>query len=1112
MQVPTRAALLEELDSRGYRARFERVATIGREARGLQSLSALMDELVAGEAYEATLALVMARAARNEAVLLRGLTHPSRAVRGRAAAFAGQGIRDDTALERILPELSALSRRRVLKGVALARRKRLAARLLPVVRANHGDGEAALLLPALDTEDMRRFLPELAHAVRAWRTLVHRHPDAVLAFLQARFSEASASAREELFHTWQVPLGELLGLRTEAVLALVREYLSTSVPEFVVRGLPRLVREYPEQVLQLLGRPSLQKSLNERILSPGMLREVAKCFSSEQRLGLARLLADRQGLLTRLLQRVPPSERTALFTHAFDGVPPPQLETHLICALPTATRDAEAARQLERPELREDRHQRLRLLTFRAIEHSREPLQEAAFASDPHDRAMALSMLVASTALSGRGVTETLTYLSRLKNEQDPVRREVLRALEIMAPLYTSEHIALLETLVTDALEARDTSEATLTALRSLILELIRAHLMEHRGDLFQFALRTLERLVGLDDSIEIIRLKGLARGAEHHLVAALLPRIRAVGQHERPKLVFALCETLGRRAWNVDMLQALLEPITESEIDWHAHRAIQYWLEPPRTRDQRVRKLLARDASAITFPQVLEHLHRHRPEALEPYLDGRPLEGRFAVDGRGWIPILREGFQRWLPRHQERYRELLLRIANDEVRCDWERTDVLHTLARLPVVTEKHLQPFLEWHDVPTVEAALGALAKLDRPEFALPLLLEHLDGDRARVAMYALPEILKQLPPARRTGTLAVLLSRGKMKVTVHKELVRQLATARDASSLALLRQQWNEPHVHRDVCIAMSHAARRLLETEESAWEMLATLVRNPDPYVARSVLEQSPEALPDRLRPRYAELLFQLADHPEYEVRQRTFHALFDWSSGIEERVARLAAARIVDLSSGEEWNGATVLLTLVTRDGRAFEQVVDCAAALVSASMKEEQDAGPRGDLPAYNRLKLLVEGLLVKPRPVLLGLRQRLNEVARVLDRDACLWPLSARLRVHALVWKEAGPVADALLGLAAEIRDEPLFAQALETMVASVMKFAREECSQEVLLDVAARVRAEAPLVSLALVREVGNRQDWRGDEARRLLRELRQHPRPAVRAAARAVTVTTG
>ena len=73
-------------------------------------------------------------------------------------------------------------------------------------------------------------------------------------------------------------------------------------------------------------------------------------------------------------------------------------------------------------EVQEDTDRQLALQALRTIEHAREPLQKAAFASKAEDRARALSLLVSSTGLSRRGMTETLTHLSRLKNEQDPVR------------------------------------------------------------------------------------------------------------------------------------------------------------------------------------------------------------------------------------------------------------------------------------------------------------------------------------------------------------------------------------------------------------------------------------------------------------------------------------------------------------------------------------------------------------------------------------------------------------------------------------------------------------------------------------------------------------------
>ncbi len=114
-------------------------------------------------------------------------------------------------------------------------------------------------------------------------------------------------------------------------------------------------------------------------------------------------------------------------------------------------------------------------------------------------------------------------------------------------------------------------------------------------------------------------------------------------------------------------------------------------------------------------------------------------------------------GFERWLPRQQRQLAALLVRIAEDGQRSAWERVTVLHTLARIPVVTVDTLSPFLSGKDVPTVEAALGALAWIDRPETALPHLLENLDGDRARVAMYAVPRVASQVSGDTLSATLA-------------------------------------------------------------------------------------------------------------------------------------------------------------------------------------------------------------------------------------------------------------------------------------------------------------------------------------------------------------------
>jgi hypothetical protein len=1107
MHVPTRAALLEQLDSLNHGARMAHLGRLGKEARGSAALTALMEELLAGDAYEAGIALQLARASRAEAPLLRALTHPSRMIRMLAAALAGPCIRDDAALERVLPDLAPAARRRVLKGVTLARRSALAERLVPQVLAQRGSTEAVLLLPALDEASVRRLLPEIGHQLKSWHTLVWRHPEAVLQYLQARFAAAAERERPTLFFRYHEALAELTHLRSAQVLALARDFATFEVmPTPLLTASRRLTRRHPEQIFDILMRPSLRGWLRNQGLPAGVLIE-ADAFSPEQLRALARVLGEMPHHLAALLGALAPSRRAALFAHAYEGIPARELPDVLLATLPHALRDTEAERRLSFREVRDSRDRLLATHALRAIEHAREPLTQAAFAAKAEDRSQALVYLVRATGLSRRGMTETLTHLMRLRNEQDPVRMAVLSELSTV-PLstFTAEHIPSLTELVVCVVEARDSSPTTRAALQRLAFRLIQGHANEPDGPLFQFAIATLKRLAGQSGSLALPSLEhNLPRGAELRITSALLPMIRSAAERDSHSLAITLAQALGRRAWNVDMLQALLEPATQASPDGTAWAAITLWLAPPGTRDVRVRKLLERDESTVTIPAVFQHLHRRRQEWLDPFLQGRRLRGRFAKAKTGWVPPAVSGFERWLPRQQRQLAALLMSIAEDGQRSAWERASVLYTLARIPVVTVDTLTPFFSKKDVPTAEAALGALAWIDRPETALPYLLEHLDSDRARVAMYAVPRVAGQVSGETLSATLASLLEREKLKVTVHKEVLRLLGTFRSARSLALLRQQWERPQLHRDVRIAVGHAARRLLDAEE-AWELLGAMARSPDTYVAASLLDQSPSELRPEGRPRYAALVLEVARHPDLNVRRQAFTALPAWSPGSEEVVARAAAGRILDLEGGAEWREATQALVETVRDGIAFEHVSSTATALVTTSCAEKQNAMPERDLPARQRLLTLVATLRGLPRPVRLRLSAGLREIARVVATDASLWPESAGLRLGLLEWKDADAAATALLGLTHEVREEPLFDPALASVVAAAVGDLSAGWEPEVLLETADRVTEAAPLVALMLVKAAGERLHWREDAARRL-RALREHLRPGIRAAARAI-----
>ncbi|WP_434387809.1 hypothetical protein [Melittangium boletus] len=1105
MKIPSRKTLRSELDPLGYGARVARAARLAHEGREHPDLARLLNDLVMGSVDEALLAMEMARASGNEALLVEGLTHSSCAVQFRAASLAGAHVRDEAALEQRLPELAPAVRRRLLKGIVLARREALAARLFPLVRSRHGDAEAALLLPMLDADTVGEHLPGLAHVCSAWPTLVRRHPEVVWNLLRESITSASEPYRRALFLVFRAPLQELLLVRADAVLALTHACAPPNeLPSFLEKYLPHLIRQHPAAIAGLLLRPAYRGALKERWLRPGAARE-ARFFSPEHRLALARALADDPVTLARFLESFAPPERPALFVHAYEGAPPLVHPTRLLNTLPTATRDAEAARQLELREVRENKSQWFSTLASRHIEHARAPLMEAARASKAEDRAWALDLLVSCTALSRRGLDETLGALARLKNEQDPVRAAALEALANVPPSqFSAGQVPALQSLVTYVVEARDTSLQTQRAVQRLAFQQMRAHATAPGHPLFAFALETLRRLAAHSGALVLPPLeRDLPRGTEHTLFEALRPLLRAAQERESHAFILALARSLGRRAWNVEPLQDLLANITRATPDMWAQEAIQLWLAPPRTRDARVRALLNRDESTITLPAVFLHVHRRRQEWLDPFLQARALRGRYSTGKTGWVPPATDGFLRWLPRQREHFLDVLLLIAGDTQRSDWERMRVVRILPGIPEVDTTTLAPFLTSPSVPLVEAALGALAALDRPEPALPLLMEHLDGDRARVAMYAVPRVARRVPPRVLNAALEAVLSRERLKVTVAKEALRLLGAFRTAHGLALLRRQWARPGLHRDVRIAMGHAARQWLDTPE-AWELLEELARAPDPDMARSLLDASPMTLTPELRRRYLALLLQVSRHPDLDTRRRAFTALPAWAENEEEAVAREAAARVLDIAHGAEWTEALGALVGVMGEARAFEQVKTCVARLVSA--EPSANATPERDVPERQRLLRLCGALEQRPRSERLELRPHLDAVAQELAREPTLWEQGVALRLAGLPWNDAADNVRTLLELAAHVDAEPYQALLLSGLMTQVLEAAKDECVPEVLLETAAGVQARWPLGAVALVARAGERLHWREDAAE-ALRALRRHPHAFVRSVALAV-----
>jgi len=1111
MALPDRSTLLAELDGLGYAARRRRVALLARDAEAREA-EELTRTLARGGDFEQDLALQIAAVRRDDSLVLAALTWPSARLRIVAAGLAPAIVREPEPLVAAVAAAVPAVRRRLLKAI-VRRGRRDVAEALVAGGGLRSPAEAALLLPALDAVTVAARLPEQAHAVRAWAGLVRRHPDAALAWAGEAFTSASRRERAGLWRRLRRPLARLGRLRPRGLLELALQAAPPRAIPAVVEGhLGRATGACPELVFALLARPAYRPELVSHGLPDGVRRHVRR-LSREHVVRLARLLLEAPIHLAGLLSGLPPADRGEVFDAAVAGV-----ETAGLCwpdalleALPHAVREREARRMLGLRTVREDLDLTATVTAHRDLDAVRGELEAACRAGRVEDRQQAYALLVRATRVNRRGLGETLAFLARIENEQDPVRLAAVASLaRVPASLFAAEHAAALSELVDAAARARDTSAATRHHLQELALGLLRAEADRTSGPLFQAALEALRRLARQTGHLFLHDLeRRLPPGGAAALVGALRPLIEAASRRERHELTLGLAEALGRRGWDVAPLQELVGQVLDAKPDYLAQRALRLWLAPPRTRDERVRALLDDDPSAIVLDVVFQHLHRRRTEWLDPYLEGRPLHGRFFTGRTVFVLPARDGFHRWLPPQQEAFAGLLGRIVRDPGHDDWSRRSALEALARIPQTGVDGLVEYLAERQVTLVQAVLGGLARTDRPQQALAHLLDHVDSSHVHAALEVLARCARWVEPDRLAGAVRRFLARPHLKVTVRKELLRILGGLRPPGAVDVLADELAKPDVHPDVRIAAAHAARRLLD-RSGAWTLVEGLAAGADADLARSLLRQRPADLPRTARSRYAALVVGAADHTDRRVRREAFVALAAWAPDDPGAIAAAAGARVADLDSGPEWRAAARTLLAAWREGAGGDVLVRTASALAAAPAGADHDATRERDLPGRQRLTHLVELLEALPGEDRVALGPDLDAVAAVAAAaDPTLWPLAARLRAAAIDWRVSGEAGPRLAALAGEAAEEPLArTAAAASAVAATLSRRETEWAPADLLElagvIAGRPDAAAGLLTLALVAEAGHRLRW-DVGARERLRALRRHPAAVVRIAAR-------
>lgn len=236
---------------------------------------------------------------------------------------------------------------------------------------------------------------------------------------------------------------------------------------------------------------------------------------------------------------------------------------------------------------------------------------------------------------------------------------------------------------------------------------------------------------------------------------------------------------------------------------------------------------------------------------------------------------------RRWVPRQQRAVARQLADRAEDAALPLFERAAAVAQHALVPGSGTDLVRHWTGSPDVLLAEAALAALARTDRPADALPELLAHADGERARVAVYAATQASRYAAPSLLAAQLRTVLFAPRAKVTSRKEAARLAAVRLPMPrAAALLTEAYEAPGTHVDVRAAIVAFAGGLL-AEEQVWGLLRDAA-GAEPVLRTAILRVTPLDLPEPHRERYAGLVREVSSTDDPETATLAFDALARWA--------------------------------------------------------------------------------------------------------------------------------------------------------------------------------------------------------------------------------------
>jgi hypothetical protein len=286
-----------------------------------------------------------------------------------------------------------------------------------------------------------------------------------------------------------------------------------------------------------------------------------------------------------------------------------------------------------------------------------------------------------------------------------------------------------------------------------------------------------------------------------------------------------------------------------------------------PESLAELIPRLLKKDPSWITQRLVNSYLHRRRQDLLTPFLGRVPYRGKFSTGRTRFVLPLEDGFRLWTASQQATFAATLEEVIHDSDRDSPALLFAIGQIAALPVVTPECLFELAQLKNkkLATRDAALRALSRLDAGQ-GVRTLLEAMEDDRARIAIYVLRRAVLEMP-SRQAFQLLREVKRD--QVTVAKEVIRLIGELKIPEAHRELLD-WSQRDLHRDVRVALLRGLWDYLD-EDSTWPVLEQAASSPDSAVA-TIMGRIPAARASKaVQRRLVGLMAKLLVHADAKVR-------------------------------------------------------------------------------------------------------------------------------------------------------------------------------------------------------------------------------------------------